>query len=395
MRFLAAFDKFKDALNAGDVCRLACEKLESILPNARVTEIPLTDGGEGFCDILTGSVGGRFSSHIVSGPLGQRVEARIGYVELGSLPSAVRELANLPAAGEVAVLEMASAAGLEQIELPMRDPWLASTFGVGELVLQAAKNGADAILIGIGGSATIDLGIGALQAMGLRFLDSEDCEIENVCPAAWSMIDHISGELPELPPLIIACDVDNPLLGPSGAAASYGPQKGLLAKDILRMDSEMRRMASMLVDKFGVQEDIFAKPGTGAAGGIGFGFGVAFGGCFAEGFPLVAAWLKLEERINHADVILTGEGRFDPTSLRGKGPGKVLELAYRAGKPVFVLAGVVSEETRLEVRQNFTRVFLYPIGRSGLPLKENLSRTREFFEQTLQKIVEEREWTKQ
>ncbi|MBC8347721.1 MAG: glycerate kinase [Verrucomicrobia bacterium] len=395
MRFLVAFDKFKDALSAGDVCRLAREKLESGLPNIRVFESPLTDGGEGFCDILTGAVGGRFSSYIVEGPLGKPVEARIGYVELGLLSPEVRELANLPSVGEVAILEMASAAGLEQVPVPLRDPWSTSTFGVGELVLHAAKDGAAAILLGIGGSATNDLGVGALRALGLRFFDCEDCEIDNVCPGAWSRITRISGELPELPPLRIACDVDNPLLGSSGAAASYGPQKGLLAEDILRMDSEMARMASMLSDKFGAKKDMLTVPGTGAAGGIGFGLGVACGGCLVQGFPLVSAWLQLEEQINDAEVILTGEGRFDSTSLRGKGPGKVLELAHRAGKPVFVLAGSVSDEARREVREVFPSVFLHSIGRSELSLEENLSRTGEFFEQTLQKIVEYKEWTKQ
>ncbi|MBU62778.1 MAG: glycerate kinase [Opitutae bacterium] len=393
MRFLVAFDKFKDALSAGYVCRLASEHLESGLPNVRVSEIPLTDGGEGFCDILTGAVGGRFSSHIVEGPLGQPVDVRIGYVELGLLSSKVRELANLPSEGEVAVLEMASAAGLEQVPEPLRDPWSASTFGVGELVLHAVEDGAAAILLGIGGSATNDLGFGALRALGLRFFDDEDYEIENVCPGAWSGIARISGELPELPPLRIACDVDNPLLGSTGASASYGPQKGLLAEDILQMDSEMARMASMLSDQFGAKKDMLTAPGTGAAGGFGFGLSVACGGCFVEGFPLVSAWLELEEQINDAEIILTGEGRFDSTSLRGKGPGKVLELAHLAGKPVFVLAGSVSEESRREVREVFPRAFLHSIGRPELSLEENLSRTEEFFEQTLQKIVKDKEWT--
>ena len=395
MRFLAAFDKFKDALSAGDVCRVAREKLEFSLPNVRVSESPLTDGGEGFCDILTGAAGGRFSSHIVAGPLGKPVEARIGYVDLGLLSPEVRELASLPSVGEVAVLEMASAAGLEQVEMSMRDLWSASTFGVGELILHAAKEGAAAILLGIGGSATNDLGIGALRALGLRFFDSEDAEIENACPSEWPRVARISGALPKLPPLRIACDVDNPLLGSSGATASYGPQKGLLAEDVLRMDSEMRRMAFMLSDKFEVHKDMLVVPGTGAAGGIGFGLGVACGGCFVQGFSLVAAWLKLEEKINEAEVVLTGEGRFDSTSLRGKGPGKVLELAHRAGRPVFVLAGSVSEEARREVRKAFPRVFFHPIGRSELSLEENLSRFEEFFEQTLQNLVEEKEWTKQ
>ena len=395
MRFLAAFDKFKDALSAGDVCRVAREKLEFSLPNVRVSESPLTDGGEGFCDILTGAAGGRFSSHIVAGPLGKPVEARIGYVDLGLLSPEVRELASLPSVGEVAVLEMASAAGLEQVEMSMRDLWSASTFGVGELILHAAKEGAAAILLGIGGSATNDLGIGALRALGLRFFDSEDAEIENACPSEWPRVARLSGELPELPLLRIACDVDNPLLGSSGATASYGAQKGLLAEDILRMDSEMRRMAFMLSDKFEVHKDMLAMPGTGAAGGIGFGLGVACGGCFVQGFSLVSSWLKLEERINEAEVILTGEGRFDATSLRGKGPGKVLELAHRAGRPVFVLAGSVSEEARREVRKAFPSVFFHPIGRSELSLEENLRRTGEFFEQTLQNLVQEKEWTKQ
>jgi len=394
MRFLAAFDKFKDALNAGDVCRLACKKLKSSLSNVRVSETPLTDGGEGFCDILTEAVGGRFSSHIVEGVLGKPIEARIGYAELSLLSLEVRELADLPSSGEVAVVEMASVAGLQQVPIALRDPWSASTFGVGELLKHASKDGAVAILLGVGGSATNDLGLGALRALGLRFYDSEDYEIQNNCPSAWSRIIRISGELTELPPLRIACDVDNPLLGSSGATASYGLQKGLIAEDILPMDSEMARMSRMLSDKFGGGDYMPTIPGAGAAGGIGFGLGLACGGSLVQGFSLVAAWLELEDKINEAEVILTGEGRFDSTSLRGKGPGKILELAHRAGRPVFVLAGSVSEEAKREAGEAFSSVFFHPIGRPELSLQENLRRSKEFFEQTLQNLVEEKEWTK-
>ncbi len=395
MRFLAAFDKFKDALGAGEVCGLARQTLEACLPGSVVTEAPLSDGGEGFCEILTKAAGGRFSSYVVSGPLGDPVEARIGYVLAANLSSKVRELADISAEGEVAVVEMASAAGLEQIPFELRNPWPASTLGVGELLRHATEEGAASILLGIGGSATNDLGLGALRSLGLHFLDAQGGEIENPCPATWPRLSAITGELLVMPPLRIACDVDNPLLGPCGAAATYGPQKGLVTEDVERMDAEAGLVARLLLEKFGVEEDALCESGSGAAGGIGFGLGVARGCRFIRGFPLVAAWVRLREKIAEAEVVLTGEGRFDSTSLVGKGPGRVLGEAVREGRAAFVLAGLAEEEAVRAAEERFPGVRVLSLSRPELSLEKNLGRTREFFEQTLRKLVEEEEWTMQ
>ena len=395
MRFLAAFDKFKDALAAGEVCSLARQTLDNCLPGVVVTETPLTDGGEGFCEILTNACGGRFSKYVVRGPLGAPVEARAGFVSADKLSSEVRELAEFPPRGEIALVEMASAAGFEQVPLGLRDPWSASTFGVGELLRHVTNEGATAILLGIGGSATNDLGLGALHSLGLRFLDVQGTEVGNPCPAAWSRIFAIAGELPALPPLLIACDVKNPLLGSNGATVTYGPQKGLAAEDLDRMDEEAGRVARLLLKKFGVSEDLLYEPGSGAAGGTGFGLRVACEGCFVRGFPLVAAWLGLREKILETEIVLTGEGHFDSTSLDGKGPGMVLEEAVRLGRVAFLLAGSLEEEVARATENRFPGVRVLSVSHPGLTLEENLGRSREFFEQSLRKLVEEEGWTMQ
>ena len=395
MRFLAAFDKFKDALTAGEVCSLAHQTLDNCLPGAVVTETPLTDGGEGFCEILTIACGGRFSNYIVRGPLGAPIEARAGFVSADKLSSEVRELVDFPSKGEIALVEMASAAGLEQVPLGLRDPWSTSTFGLGELLRHVTNEGVTAILLGIGGSATNDLGLGALHSLGLRFLNAQGAEVGNPCPATWSRILTIAGELSVLPPLMIACDVKNPLLGSNGATVTYGPQKGLAAEDLDRMDEEAGRVARLLLKKFGVSEGLLYEPGSGAAGGAGFGLRVACEGCFVRGFPLVAAWLGLREKILEAEIVLTGEGRFDSTSLGGKGPGMVLEEAARQGRTAFLLAGSLEEEVVRETENRFRGVRVLSITRPELTLEENLGCTREFFEQSLRKLVEEKGWTMQ
>ena len=392
MRFLAAFDKFKDSLAADEVCSLARRTLHNCLPGAAVRETPLTDGGEGFCEILTKACGGRFLNFVVTGPMGDPVEASVGFVAVEKLSPQVRELEEFPSCGELALVEMASAAGLQQVSLGLRDPWTASTLGVGELLRRVAEEGAAAILLGIGGSATNDLGLGALRSLGLRFLDSQGGEVGNPCPNAWCRISCIDGELLTLPPLIIACDVENPLLGPHGAAATYGPQKGLDLVDLDRMDREAGRLAGLLRKKFMQGDDVLLEPGSGAAGGMGFGMRVAYEARFVRGFGLVRAGLGLQEKILESEIILTGEGCFDSSSLDGKGPVMVLEEAARQGREAFLLAGSVEQGVAKATEERFPRVRVLSISRPELTLDENLGRSREFFEQSLRKLVEEEEW---
>jgi glycerate 2-kinase len=351
MRVLLAFDKFKDSLSARDACTFAASALREKHRDWTLDLCPLADGGEGFSEILTNAVGGSVIGSSVTDPLGDYVQAQIGIVPYEKIPAAAR--AQLPPPPErgrtkptVAIVDMASASGLALLEPDERDPWQTSTTGTGELIRTAAELGVSAILLGVGGSATHDLGLGALAALGLRFENARGETIYPPIPAQWRDIDHITGSItPPLPPIRIACDVTNPLLGPRGAAAIYGPQKGLRPVDLTRLDHESARLAMMLCAHCGVPDQTMETPGAGAAGGIAFGFMTAARAQLLPGFDLVSAWLDLETRLAAADLVITGEGRFDDSSLSGKGPGAVAARALALGKPVHVFAGLAKVTT--------------------------------------------------
>lgn len=355
MRALLAFDKFKDALSAPQACALAAGSLRARQPDWTLDLCPLTDGGEGFCEILTQALGGTFEAHTVTGPRGEPVVARLGFVPLALIPATARRLLDLPDSqlsalnsqlprdAHVAVVEMAAASGLALLAPEARDPWLTSTTGTGELIRLAARPGVAAILLGLGGSATSDLGLGALAALGLNFVSAAGELIDPPIPSRWPEITRLDGRLPaDLPPLRIACDVANPLLGPNGAAAIYGPQKGLRPADLRRLDNEAARLALLLCTHSAKPDTLMDVPGAGAAGGISFGLMAAASAQLISGFDLVSAWLDLDSRLAAADLVLTGEGRFDASSLSGKGPGALAARAAALGKPVHVFAGAIT-----------------------------------------------------
>ena len=342
MRALLAFDKFKDALSAPQACALAAGSLRARRPDWTLDMCPLTDGGEGFCEILTQALGGTFETHTVTGPRGEPAVARMGFVPLALIPPAARALLQIENS-LVAVVEMAAASGLALLAPEARDPWLTSTTGTGELIRLAARPGVAAILLGLGGSATSDLGLGALGALGLNFVSATGELIDPPTPSRWPEIARLDGRLPaDLPPLRIACDVANPLLGPNGAAAIYGPQKGLRPADLRRLDNEAARLALLLCTHSAKPDTLMDVPGAGAAGGISFGLMAAASAQLISGFDLVSAWLDLDSRLAAADLVLTGEGRFDASSLSGKGPGALAARAAALGKPVHVFAGAIT-----------------------------------------------------
>jgi glycerate kinase len=271
---------------------------------------------------------------------------------------------------------MASASGLALLAAHQRDPWQTHTHGTGELIrLAAARPGVVAILLGVGGSATSDLGLGALAALGLTFSTAHGEFIAPPIPAHWPHIAHLSGHLPSapsLPPIRIACDVTNPLLGPRGAAATYGPQKGLRPADLARLDHESARLALLLCAYAQRPDSLMDTPGAGAAGGIAFGLMAATGAQLLPGFDLVSAWLDLERKLAAADLVITGEGRFDDTSLTGKGPGAVAARALALGKPVHVFAGAVAT---LATRPQLS---LHAITPPGTPLSTALRDAQSF-----------------
>ncbi len=352
MRVLLAFDKFKDSLTAPQACEHAARALCELHPDWPLDHCPLADGGEGFAEILTRAAAGSLYRAHVAGPRGESVEAQFGLVLVGKIPAAARTQLGLPALPEnapIAVVELAQASGLALLPPAARDPWHTTTLGTGQLIrLAADRFGAQAVVLGVGGSATHDLGLGALTALGLEFLADSGERLSPPLPMSWTRLGRVAGKiLPSLPPLRIACDVDNPLLGPRGAAAAYGPQKGLRAADLRRLEHESARVALMLATHSRQPDALMDLPGAGAAGGTAFGLLCAAGARLVPGSALVAAWLDLDARLAAAEVVLTGEGRFDASSHAGKGPGTVVARARALGRPVHVFAGAAEAETKV------------------------------------------------
>lgn len=387
MRVLLAFDKFKDSLTAPEACNFAAAALREKHRDWQLDLCPLADGGEGFCSILTQAIGGRLIDSTVHDPLGDKVAAQLGIVQLSAIPPAARALLGLDGIPvgpntTVAVIEMASASGLALLKPEERDPWQTSTYGTGELMRTATELGVSAILLGVGGSATSDLGLGALSALGLDFFTANGERIADPIPARWREINRIDGAItPAIPPVRIACDVTNPLLGPRGAAATYGPQKGLKPADLPRLDHESARLAALLCDRCGQPGSLVDAPGAGAAGGISFGLMAATGAKLLPGFDLVSAWLDVERRLAAADLVITGEGRFDDTSLQGKGPGAVAARALALGKPVHVFAGSAT------VAQPPARLTQHSITPPGTPLEQALRQATTFLTKSVREAL--------
>lgn len=380
MRVLIAFDKFKDALTAPAACVAAAAALRAKHPDWQFDLCPLTDGGEGFAEILCDRPEARLEQVEVRGPRGDAVTAPVGFIAASALPAAARE--RLSASGTVAVIGMASASGLALLPSEQRNPWHTLTTGTGDLLRHATLQKADAILLGVGGSATNDLGFGALAALGLRFIDAFGHVVEPPEPARWQHIVRIEGRV-SLPPVSIACDVTNPLLGQKGATVTFGPQKGLPPTDVLELETRARRMADLLCDHGEKPRTLAATPGAGAAGGIPFGLMAAAGARLVPGFDLVSDWLDLSARINAADIVLTGEGRFDATSLGGKGPGSLAAEARRRGKATHIFAGSIALS---EVEGPRARAH-HAITPPGLPLDEALPRTAELLAAAVGRVL--------
>jgi glycerate kinase len=379
MRVLLAFDKFKGSLTAPEACAAAAAGLSAAHPDWKIETCPLADGGDGFAAILTHAAGGRLERRQVTGPRGAPIEAGFGRVPLASIPAPARERlalgSGLAEDTTVALVEMAAASGLALLSPDQRDPWQTSSVGTGELMRAAAEAGAGAIILGVGGSATHDLGLGALAALGLELRNNHDEKVYPPVPARWDEITQFGASPRPLPPVRIACDVTNPLLGPNGAATVFAPQKGLRPADRAQLEHGTARLALMLTARFRRPDGLIDQPGSGAAGGIAFGLMAALGAELVPGFALVANWLDLEAKMQAADLVITGEGRFDASSLAGKGPGSVVRHALALGKRVHVFAGMI---TTSEVPP---AVACHALATTGTPEAEQLARAAVLLQQ--------------
>jgi glycerate 2-kinase len=387
MRVLVAFDKFKDSISARKACDVAEAAIGSVRGGWVLDPCPLSDGGEGFAEILTGSAEGTMRRVDVTGPRGSQVTASFGIVPMDRIPDRARAMLGAAAArpeGTVAVVEMASASGLALLAPDMRDVMQASSVGTGQLIQAAAATGARAVLLGVGGSASHDLGLGALSAMGIRYEGAAGEALDPLAPADWRFLRRMSGRVPgTFPPILIACDVDNPLLGPRGALAVYGRQKGLKPADADGLESETARIADLVCRHFGRPAGLAERPGAGAAGGIAFGLMAAANAALLPGFDLVAAWIDVDDRLSAADMVVTGEGRFDDSSLNGKGPGTVVRRALAQGKLVHVFAGEIA------LSRKIPGLFTHAITPDGMALGDALAMAPDLLSRAVQSALSE------
>ncbi len=322
MRVLIANDKFKGSLHANEVSQAIMAGLPA---SCQVDLCPIADGGEGFTGTMLTALGGKWVECDTVDALHRPVKARYAITDNG-----------------LAVMEMASASGFELIEQQDRDILRSSTYGTGLMIRHAAaQKGVERILIGIGGSATNDGGVGMADALGILLLDDEEDSLPPF-PAGLSKLAIIDREqLIQLPPIDVACDVDNPLLGPNGATVIFGPQKGATPAEQTILEDFLTRLV-----KLTGANDLAEKTGAGAAGGLGFGLMHFLNAELHPGFDLVSNALDLPARIADSEVVITGEGSLDAQSLSGKGPVGVARLANELGKPVIALAGDISDEVR-------------------------------------------------
>jgi glycerate kinase len=326
MRILVAPDKFKGSISAMVAAEAIARGWRTVFPAAQMDAAPIADGGEGFAEALCAALGGAWIRRTARDPLGREVEARYAWVDVEKL----------------AIIEVSEASGLWRLKADERDPLRANTYGTGQLMRDAVERGARRILVGLGGSATTDGGVGMAAALGYETLTSDGEELEPI-PGNLPALTRISNENAiELPEVIAACDVQNPLLGPRGTARVFSPQKGADARTVETLEVAMEALAEVVTEEFGC--DFREAPGAGAAGGIGFGLMSFCNAQMRSGFDLVAEALRLEERIATSDLVITGEGRLDSQTLEGKGPAGVAALARKHGRPVLAFAGSVTAE---------------------------------------------------
>jgi len=388
MRALIAFDKYKDALTARETCQIAAECLKKRHPDWEIETAPLADGGDGFCDTLTGCVDGLFFNRAVTGPLGKSVQARFGIALAEKLSQPARDLLNWKAGvRKIAVIELAESSGISLTPVRDRSPWETTTAGLGEAIQAAITEGAQSAIVGLGGSATHDLGLGALWKLGYRFIDKSGREIDGPpVPDVWPEVGQIDTPEIALPhefEIRLACDVENPLLGPSGAVAVFGPQKGLKPHRYDDLESATKRMAKLLCDTCGQPYSLMDATGAGAAGGAAFGLQAGLGAAIVPGFDLVKNWIGLGPKFERAELVITGEGRFDASSLQGKGPGALALEAVGKGKTVRILAGSIGELPN----SPFDPENLIAISPPDLPIEAALKATSENLRKAIRKVL--------
>jgi glycerate kinase len=328
MNILIAPDSFKDCLSSKNVAQNIEKGIRRIMPGANIKILPMADGGEGTVEALVAATGGKIIKADVYDPLMRKIKSFFGI--LGDK--------------KTAVIEMATASGIELLKKNERNPWITTTYGTGELIRHALDKRCEKIVIGIGGSATNDAGVGMTQALGAKFLDLQGKQIGY----GGGMLNKISEiDLTSLDSrikgsqILVACDVDNPLYGPEGAAFVYSSQKGADTQMVKKLDENLRHFADKIKEVLDI--DIQNVKGSGAAGGLGAGLKVFLNAQLKPGFEIIKNIVKLEKEIARADIIITGEGKIDYQTQFGKTPFGVAQVAAKLSKPVIAIAGALGE----------------------------------------------------
>lgn len=370
MRIVVAPDSFKGSLSAAGVAQALGRGLARALPGAEVRACPVADGGEGTAEVLCLNTGGRMVTRRVTGPLGEPVEA--AFAILGD--------------GETAVVEIAAASGLPLVPPGRRDPMVTTSYGTGELIAAAIEEGCRRVVVALGGSATVDGGLGMLEALGFRHLDESGRPVPrggrglarvatarrpDGTPAWWGGVEFVA-----------ACDVDNPLVGEHGAARVYGPQKGATPDVVEELDRGLARLADVWKRDWGVE--VASLPGAGAAGGAGAALAAALGAPLLSGAQLVIQYSGLEEHLRQADLVVTGEGRVDFQTRRGKAPAAVAAAARRAGVPVVAVCGSLAASPGELAEMGIAAAL--SIAEGPMSLEESMARAGELLERAGERL---------
>jgi glycerate 2-kinase len=383
MTILVAPDKFKGTLSACEVAENIAVGLSDVLPDAKIDIAPLADGGEGTAEVISQALGGSWLTCKAHDPLGREIDARYACVENAQkLDRLNRSSSPRFERARLAIMEMSEAAGMRRLAPDELDPLRANTFGVAEMILDAAHRGVREIIIGLGGSATNDGGFGMARSLGFEFSLADGMKLDGFKPSSLRELERI--ERPrslKLPPIVAAVDVKNPLLGENGATRVFGPQKGATAETIDLLERVLARLADVIAEQFGF--DYRNEPGAGAAGGLGFGLMSFCGAKVRPGFDVVAEAVGLEAKMKDVDLVITGEGSLDRQTLEGKTPAGVARLARKLGKRVFAIVGRASEDR--QAHELFDGV--YQNARPGMSEKENMARAAELLRENARELA--------
>lgn len=364
MKIVVCPDSFKGSLPAWEAARAISQGLRDVFPEAEIVEVPLADGGEGTAYIMALATGGRLIHKKVTGPLGKPVKAY--FAILGD--------------GKTAVVEMAQAAGLFLVPPKKRNPLKTTTYGVGELIRYALDEGVERIIVGIGGSATNDAGVGMAQALGIKVMDKQGHDVpwggEGLLKMERIEMDGVDKRLRSVK-IIIACDVQNTLLD---AARVYAPQKGAKQEDIIILEEGLKRFAEVVKECLG--KDVENLPGGGAAGGLGAGLVAFLDAVLASGIDTILDYIDFDEKIREAQLIITGEGKLDKQTSYGKAVAGAIRRAK--GKPVIALAGAIEEGLMLS-QIGISAAF--SIVNGPITLRESMKRTYSLLETTAREIA--------